>query len=106
MVSNFTFWTMHFLKVNEKPTNALTIKYIGTQCFPTCFGTLKCHHQGVKHDPATPPVTIYSSRPSLLPTTLDTYLSRIMFDSLMMAFQSAETSRRILGTNTLNDYCV
>jgi hypothetical protein len=29
-----------------------------------------------------------------------------MFDSLMMAFQSAETSRRILGTNTLNDYCV
>jgi hypothetical protein len=34
----------------------------------------------------TPPVTMYSYHPSLLPTTLGTYLSRIMFDSLMMAF--------------------
>jgi hypothetical protein len=34
----------------------------------------------------TPPFIIYSSHPSLLPTTLGTYLSRIMFDSLMMAF--------------------
>jgi hypothetical protein len=34
----------------------------------------------------TPSVTIYSSHPSLLPTTLGTYLSRIMFDSLMIAF--------------------
>jgi hypothetical protein len=33
----------------------------------------------------TPPVTIYSLHP-LLTTTLGTYLSRIMFDSLMMAF--------------------
>jgi hypothetical protein len=48
----FEFWTMHFLKGNEKPTNALVIQCIGTQYSPTCFGTLKCHHQGVKHDPA------------------------------------------------------
>jgi hypothetical protein len=34
----------------------------------------------------TSPVTIYRSHPSLLPTTLGTYLSRIMFDSLMLAF--------------------
>jgi hypothetical protein len=38
--------------MNEKPTNALTINCIGTQYSPTCFGILKCHHQGVKHDPA------------------------------------------------------
>jgi hypothetical protein len=43
---------MHFLKVNEKPTNALAIQRIGIQYSPTCFGTLKCHHQGVKYDPA------------------------------------------------------
>jgi hypothetical protein len=34
----FAFWTMQFLKVNEKPTNALIIQYIGTQYSPTCFG--------------------------------------------------------------------
>jgi hypothetical protein len=34
----------------------------------------------------TPPVTVYSFYPSLLPTTMGTYLNRIMFDSLMMAF--------------------
>jgi hypothetical protein len=38
--------------VNEKPTDALTIQCIGTRYSLTCFGTLKCHHQGVKHDPA------------------------------------------------------
>jgi hypothetical protein len=43
---------MHFLEVNEKPTNALIIQCVGTQYSPTCFGTLKCHHQGVKYDPA------------------------------------------------------
>jgi hypothetical protein len=37
--------------VNEKPTNALIIQCIGTQYSPICFDTLKCHHQGVKHDP-------------------------------------------------------
>jgi hypothetical protein len=42
---------MHFLKVNEKPTNALTIQCIVTQYSPTCFGILKCHHQVVKRDP-------------------------------------------------------
>jgi hypothetical protein len=42
---------MHFLKVNKKPTNALTTQFIGIQCSTTCFGILKCHHQGVKHDP-------------------------------------------------------
>jgi hypothetical protein len=25
----FVFWTMHFLKVNKKPTNALIIQCIG-----------------------------------------------------------------------------
>jgi hypothetical protein len=39
-----------FGEVNEKPTNALIIQCIGTAYSPTCFGTLKCHHQGVKHD--------------------------------------------------------
>jgi hypothetical protein len=38
--------------VNEKPTNTLIIQSIGSQYSPTCFGTLKCHHQGIKHDPA------------------------------------------------------
>jgi hypothetical protein len=43
---------MHFLKVSEKIANALINQCIGTQYSPTCFGTLECHHQGVKHDPA------------------------------------------------------
>jgi hypothetical protein len=43
---------MHFLKANEKPTNALFIQRICTQYSPTCFCTLKCHHKGVKYDPA------------------------------------------------------
>jgi hypothetical protein len=38
--------------VNEIPRNALIIQCIVTQFPPTCFGTLKCHHQGIKHDPA------------------------------------------------------
>jgi hypothetical protein len=71
--------------VNEEPTKALTIQCIGAQYSPTCFGILKCHHQGYILT-ITPPVTIYSYHPSLLSTTLGTYLSRIMFDSLMMAF--------------------
>jgi hypothetical protein len=40
--------------------------------------------------------------PSLLPTTLGTYLSRIIFEPLMMAFYSAETCRRILSSSALN----
>jgi hypothetical protein len=43
---------MHFLKVNEKPTNSLAIQCTVTQYSPTRFDTLKCHHHGVKHDPA------------------------------------------------------
>jgi hypothetical protein len=43
---------MHFLKVNEKPTNALIIQCISSHYSPKCFGTLRCHHQGVKHGPA------------------------------------------------------
>jgi hypothetical protein len=38
--------------VNQNTTNVLIIQCIGTQYSPTCFGTLKCHHQGVKHDSA------------------------------------------------------
>jgi hypothetical protein len=41
---------MHFLKVNENPTNALIIHCIGTQYSPTRYGILECHHQGEKHD--------------------------------------------------------
>jgi hypothetical protein len=52
MKYDFAFWAMHFLKVNEKPTNALIIQCIDTQYSPTCFGILKCHNQGVKYDPA------------------------------------------------------
>jgi hypothetical protein len=37
---------------NSSPTNALIIQCIGTQYSPKCFGTLKCHYQVVKHDPA------------------------------------------------------
>jgi hypothetical protein len=49
---HFAFWTIHFLEVNEKPKNSLIIQCIGTPYSPTCFGTLKCHYQGVKRDPA------------------------------------------------------
>jgi hypothetical protein len=45
----FAFLTMHFLKVYEKPTNALLIQCIGTPYSPTRFSTLKCQHQGVEH---------------------------------------------------------
>jgi hypothetical protein len=48
----FAFWTVHFLEVNKKPTDALMLQCIATRHSPTCFGTLKCHHQGVNHDPA------------------------------------------------------
>jgi hypothetical protein len=48
--------------VNEKPTNALIIHCIGTQYSPTCFGTLKCHHQGVKYDPAEMVPIVVGSR--------------------------------------------
>jgi hypothetical protein len=41
----------HLTKVNEKLTIALIIQCIGVQYPPTCFGTLKCLYQGVKHDP-------------------------------------------------------
>jgi predicted secreted protein len=42
----FAFWTMHFLKVNEKQTNSLTIQYIGIQQSPTCFGIPKIPSSG------------------------------------------------------------
>jgi hypothetical protein len=38
--------------VNNKLTNTLIPQYIDTRHSPTCFGTLKCHHQGINHDPA------------------------------------------------------
>jgi hypothetical protein len=43
---------MHFLEVNEKPTNALIIQCTDTQHSHTCFDTLECHHQGAQHDAA------------------------------------------------------
>jgi hypothetical protein len=50
----------------------------------------------------TSPVTIYSLHPSLLPMTLGICLSRIIFYSLVIAFQSAEACRRIMSASTLN----
>jgi hypothetical protein len=48
----FPFWTIYFLKVNRKRTNAVILQCIDILRSRTCFGTLKCHHQGVNHDPA------------------------------------------------------
>jgi hypothetical protein len=45
----------------------------------------------------TPPATIYSFHPSLLPTTLGTYLSRSMIDSLMMALAGGVMVRILLS---------
>jgi hypothetical protein len=95
--------------VNEKPTNVLIIQCIGTQYSPTRFGTLKCHHQGVKHDP--PEIGCQCSgkqrrieavfvtgdvRVGTIPCYKFPFFSashdighlsqKIMFDSLMMAF--------------------
>jgi hypothetical protein len=36
----------------KPPTNAVILQRIDTRYSPTCFGTLKCHHQGVNQDPA------------------------------------------------------
>jgi hypothetical protein len=95
--------------LNEKKTkNALILQYIDTRHSSPSFGTLKCHNQGLNHDPAEKigvqccrnqrwMEAAYRSRrrdgpdhhsfnPSLISTTLGTYLSRIMIDSLMMAF--------------------
>jgi hypothetical protein len=38
--------------VIEKPTYALILQCNDTRHSRTCFGTLKCHHQGVNYDPA------------------------------------------------------
>jgi hypothetical protein len=48
----FTIKTVSLFVMNKKPTKALIIQCIDTQYSATCFSTLKCHHQGVKHDPA------------------------------------------------------
>jgi hypothetical protein len=99
---------LHFrpciFKVNKKQKNALIIQCIVTQYSPTCFGTLKFHHQGVKHDLAeidaqcrgkqrSMGAVYYNRRRDVryiqtitLPTTLGTYLRNIIFDSLMMEF--------------------
>jgi hypothetical protein len=103
---------VYFVKVNEKTNKCINPSIFNNKYSPTCFGILECHLQGFKFDAAeigaqcrgkqrwmeavmvrmynilsiTPPATIYSFHPSLLPTTLGTYLSRIMFDSPMMAF--------------------
>jgi hypothetical protein len=84
--------------VNKKPTNALIIHSVGTQYSPTCFSTSKCHHQEVKYDPAEIGSRELGSRKgwqlyilTQLPSfsasqDMGTYLSRIIFDFLMMAF--------------------
>jgi hypothetical protein len=97
----FAFWTIYFLKVSEKPTTELIIQCIGIQYSPTCFGTLRCHHQEVKHDPTEIGAqcrgkqrrmgAVYCDRRrdgwDIRTITLPfTCLSRITFDSLMMVF--------------------
>jgi hypothetical protein len=36
----------------KESTNAVILQCIDTRHSPTGFGTLKCHHQGVNHDPS------------------------------------------------------
>jgi hypothetical protein len=36
----------------KKPKNEIILQCIDIRHSPTCFGTLKCHNQGVNHDPA------------------------------------------------------
>jgi hypothetical protein len=36
--------------VSKRPKNASLIQRIGAQYTPTCFGILKCHHQGVRYE--------------------------------------------------------
>jgi hypothetical protein len=43
---------VHFLKVDEKQTNALILQYIDTRHSSTCSGILNYHNQGGNHDPA------------------------------------------------------
>jgi hypothetical protein len=71
---------MHF-KANKNPTNTLIFQCVGIQYSPTCFGTLKYYHQGVKHDSAERGAPIVLCFPRHWAP-----LSRIMFDSLMIAF--------------------
>jgi hypothetical protein len=40
------------LRWMKKPTNSVILQCIDTRHSPTCFGTLKCHHQEVNHHPA------------------------------------------------------
>jgi hypothetical protein len=113
IISQSAFRTVHFLKVNKKQTNALIIQCTDTQHTPTCFGTLKYHHQEIKHDPAEIGAQCRKKQrwmeavycnwrrdgpPSRrqLQYTVSIHLcfsrhwapisSKIMFDSLMMAF--------------------
>jgi hypothetical protein len=94
---NTSHTTHIMIGVNKKPTNAFIIQCTGTQYSTTCFGTLKCHHHGVKHDPVGIGVQCRGKQRRLgaaycnrrrggrdIPTV--TYPSRIMFDALMMAF--------------------
>jgi hypothetical protein len=37
----FVFWTMHFLKVKEKPTNALIVQCIGIFLTPFLLGMVQ-----------------------------------------------------------------
>jgi hypothetical protein len=87
--------------VNEKPTNALIIQCIDTQKSPTCFGTLKCHHQEIKYDPAEIGAQCRGKQRRIEAI----YCIRRCDggDIPLMAFLSVETCRRILNIITLND---
>jgi hypothetical protein len=43
---------MNIFKVSKITNKCINHSMYCTQYSPSCFGTLKCHHQGVKHDPA------------------------------------------------------
>jgi hypothetical protein len=118
----FAFRTVHFLKVNEKTNKCMNhsvywysiFSYMFRHskmpssvsqvwsCWERCPMLWEAKMDGscILWQAAWWSATVYSFHLSLLPATLDTYLSRIMLDSLMMAFYSAETCRRILSINT------
>jgi hypothetical protein len=71
----FAFWTVHFLKVNKKPTNAFNNSmYIVTGGMTV--GICPAHHDACYN----------IQLPSCSAFHDIGHLSRIMFDSLMMAF--------------------
>jgi hypothetical protein len=51
-VKKLYFGPCIFFRWIKKPTNAVILQRIDNRDSPICFGTLKCHHQGVNRGPA------------------------------------------------------